>query len=340
MKSSTPWGWRLLYGILILFLIFGVAEVVLRMIVPSQRFEQVATNAGDRWMSHPFVPHAGKRNASYRFRPPGSAVEIEVDNNDDGFRAHQFSKERDPEEFSILCLGGAVTYGLDAPSNGDTWPELLQHKLEKNFRGKKIRVYNMGVETATTAISTINLSLIGIHTRPNIVLVYHGPNDLASIGHKEFRTDQVHFYNDYNPTRSWLSFRKAIPSGLRQRSYVFALGSAALDSALGLTEPPYEPFRERVEGPDRFHGIDATLRNFKTINAVSEGRGAKAVFSTYRFPRDGDPLENKFNALVRDYLDANKFSYIDMERELPVGAGREEIAQRFFEYLTSSGLID
>ena len=44
---------------------------------------------------------------------------------------------------------------------------------------------------ATSAVSVVNLALVGIHLEPDLVLVCRGCNDLSVMGAANFRTDRA-----------------------------------------------------------------------------------------------------------------------------------------------------
>ena len=243
---------------------FALVEGVIRFThhgaPPRAEFDTTSPTQHSRWIAHPFLPYAGRPNGRFEmYNGPERTPEIIVTNSY-GFRAHEFPAEKKPGDFYILAFGGSTTYGYKTESNAVTWPEMLERKLAERYPDKNVVAFNMGVDRATSAVSVVNLALVGVHLKPDLVIAYHGYNDLASLGYADHRTDAFHFYKDIDPDALFRGFQRNTPRWLLG-SYAIFYATGALDHAFGANDLTQTARREKVADPDRFKGIEATLEN-------------------------------------------------------------------------------
>jgi hypothetical protein len=153
---------------------FLVLEVLVRVFHdgarPRSDFDTVTGIRHSRWVSHPFLPFTGRPNSRFEmFNGPERTPEIVVTNSY-GFRAHEFATEKKPNDYVIVALGGSTTYGYKIESNEKTWPELLEQKLAAQYPDKHVIAYNLGIDMATNAVGLVNLALVGVHLKPDLVI--------------------------------------------------------------------------------------------------------------------------------------------------------------------------
>jgi len=303
-----------------------------------------------RWISHPFLPYAGRPNSEFvSLNWPDTQPEVIVTNSY-GFRSHEFPTEKHAEDFFVLALGGSTTYGYKVASNADTWPEILERKLSARYPERRISVFNLGVDMGTNAVALVNLALVGVHLAPDLVIVYEGYNDLASLGDRSYRTDQFHFYKNLAP--GFVGFQRSVPRWALH-SYVVFLLTDALDALDGLNDLGQAARKPKDPDPDRFRGLDAMLRNLKTIDAIAKGYGAGALFSTFQFADENtDATCRRFNEELRRYFTANGLFWVDQAALIPdadptinvdechfTPKGNEMLAQNFFEAIVARNLV-
>ncbi len=96
-----------------------------------------------------------------------------------GFRGGAPSADKAAGEFRIACLGGSTTYGntVDAPE--EAYPAQLEVELRRRT-GRNIRVVNAGASGWSSLESLINLETRVLDLEPDLVIVYHGINDVAT----------------------------------------------------------------------------------------------------------------------------------------------------------------
>jgi lysophospholipase L1-like esterase len=340
-------------GILVGFL---ALEAIVRLVHHGARprgdFDTVTGIRYSRWMAHPFLPYAGRPSSRFEmFNGPERVPEVVVTNSY-GFRSHEFPTEKKPNDFIIIALGGSTTYGYKIESNEKTWPELLERKLAAQYPDKHIIALNLGIDMATNAVGLVNLALVGVHLNPDLVIAYEGYNDLASLGYRNFRSDQAHFYRDIDPTTLFRGFQLSTPRWLL-RSYVVYYATGALDLAFGMNDLTMSARMPKEADDDRFKGIEATLRNLKSMNAIAKGFGAQALFSTFQFTReDTQPEYQRFNAELRRYFQDNGLLWIDQAALIPdsdptiniddchfTPKGNELFADNFFRFIVEHDLV-
>lgn len=331
-----------------------IAEVSLWFLAPPEswrRYDTASPAESGRWQDHPFLPYIGKPNSDIELRN-GPRDEIErITTNSYGFRAHEFPKHKEPNDYFVLCFGGSTTYGYKVASNDQTWPEILERMLDERYPEKHVQVFNLGIDMATSDVSVVNLALVGIHLEPDLVLVYHGYNDLSAMGAANFRTDHAHFYGDLHMEGVWRGFQSAVPVPLR-RSYLVHYLTGALDLRMGVNDLAREVQRERIPDPDRLRGIETTLQNFKTMRAIAAGRDAETVFATFQFTDGQNPTHRELNERMRRYFAEEGLRYVDQDALLPDGdpalqvdachftpRGNERFARNFFDYIVANDLV-
>lgn len=98
--------------------------------------------------------------------------------NSQGFRGEEIETPKPPGVFRIAILGGSTTYTIAVKDNSRTFPAQLQSLLNTGFDQAKIEVINAGVGGYNSWESLINLQFRVLDLQPNLIIVYHGTNDV------------------------------------------------------------------------------------------------------------------------------------------------------------------
>jgi lysophospholipase L1-like esterase len=95
-----------------------------------------------------------------------------------GFRGDGIGRVKPAGQFRIACLGGSTTYDIDVEDYTKSYPAVLERLLRERT-SRDVRVINAGVPGWTTWESLINLQLRVLDLEPDLIIVYHGVNDVA-----------------------------------------------------------------------------------------------------------------------------------------------------------------
>lgn len=98
-----------------------------------------------------------------------------VKRNADGFRDHDFSRERTPGVQRILAVGDSFTFGDGVEEVEKTWPKVLEGSL--NAAGIRSEVFNLGIPGTNTAFQRKKLDAVGWSLRPDRIVLAFVLND-------------------------------------------------------------------------------------------------------------------------------------------------------------------
>lgn len=98
------------------------------------------------------------------------------DHNAAGYRGLPLD---DRDTFRIFALGGSTTYGTSIRAV-DAYPAQLQRVLRDEYGYTSVEVVNAGVESYASYDSLANFLYRVLDDRPDVVLVYHGVNDVRA----------------------------------------------------------------------------------------------------------------------------------------------------------------
>lgn len=168
-----------LAGLALLFA-FGVCELLARFYLLEvadpetfKRFasvEQLAARHRDRerYSVHRYLGYTPT---------PNFEIDGRKDHNSLGFRGAEIALQKPPGQFRIACLGGSTTYTL-SPSYEGAYPQLLEGLLRSPEHD--VRVINAGAHGYSSFESLINLELRVLDLDPDLVIIYHGVNDVST----------------------------------------------------------------------------------------------------------------------------------------------------------------
>jgi lysophospholipase L1-like esterase len=99
-----------------------------------------------------------------------------VEMNSEGYRTREFALPKPPGLVRVICIGGSTT--VAGRTNDETYPGLLERKLQALFPGLSLEVLNLGVSSATTEYWYARLPRVFGYA-PDIVVQYPGVNDIS-----------------------------------------------------------------------------------------------------------------------------------------------------------------
>ena len=202
--------------------------------------------------------------------------------------------KKDKDTYRIVCLGGSTTENLSVfRHTGKHYPLLLQERLSKEYPDKNIEVINVGNSSYTTAHSLILLELDVISWNPDLVILSHNYNDLATgYWDDEFRVDYSHkfLYEFYNPI-------------MRLTTLNVILQNSALYSIL------WEKFSRFRVGPKQFKeksrgelpseiSMDVFKRNLQSFIAISKANNIDVILGSQPLNVDKKNIREIYPAIA------------------------------------------
>jgi len=116
-----------------------------------------------------------------------------------GLRGREIEQRKPEGTYRIFALGGSTVFSSPLPLE-QTWPEVLGDRLRARYPDARIEVLNAAAEWHTTQHSLIKLLTWVREFDPDLVIVYHGINDLCRsfvpdlFGAGAYRSDYGHYY--------------------------------------------------------------------------------------------------------------------------------------------------
>lgn len=187
-----------------------------------------------------------------------------------------------PGAIRIAVVGGSTTFGSGV-TDEDSWPARLQALL-----GPGYRVTNYGMPGYSTAEGVIQLALLVPESRPDVVVLYEGWNDIRNYHEPDLGAD---YYRHGMKQYANLDVQRPQPAGFIDKlADVSVIGRLAL--VLGKGKPAARP---RVAPTGRRHTEPDTLvdriylRNLQSLKVLARNSGAHVLF----VPQVMDP--SRFN---------------------------------------------
>lgn len=196
----------------------------------------------------------------HRFRDSaGNLKTVEYTINSLGFRSPEFAPRRGKGVVRVIAVGGSSTMGLESP-DGQTFPALLQRKLEEKFPQRKYEVINAGFVGyySKHVLNLVRDELVSYD--PDMILMYSAYNDTAHERHIVRKTG-----------RPWWMKTVAEAHDVLYRRSLFYM-TAVERVSLWKTGNPVPAF----EFSDRFR--EAQRENVLGLIRVCRERGVKLVF--------------------------------------------------------------
>ncbi len=125
-----------------------------------------------------------QREDGRRVLRPGAVLEgarTKVRINSLGFRGPELLSPKPENGFRVWCVGGSTTFDVFAPDDDHTWPAQLQSRLQNARPDRTIEVINAGIPGEVISGSQEDFISHFQTVQPDVLLIYHGPNDLRDI---------------------------------------------------------------------------------------------------------------------------------------------------------------
>jgi lysophospholipase L1-like esterase len=241
---------------------------------------------------HPYLPYVNKK----KFPTPKTTLASYPLNRHKNYKFGQYvtnnmgyingtSGDRDirmpkPEGLiRINCLGASTTGNyINLDGGVFSYPLELEKILKNRFPGKQIEVNNCGVGGRTSAEILIDFELNIIDTQPDIIVIYHGYNDLVPSLTPEFKSDYSHAKRNLGEV--WPYYRMAsifpdLPLAFYNFFVIQFFGQNIRQSLLDAVS------RGHADLSSGFQGLETYQRNIEHIVNLCKSNGIKVILSTY-----------------------------------------------------------
>lgn len=275
-----------------------------------------------------------------------------------GFRGQNCTIRKPDNTYRIFCLGESSTFCVTSSDDEHTWPYLLEKLLTKEDPQDTIEVINAGVPGWTTYESMINLAIRILDYDPDMIIVYHGANDVAYC----HRATETFNYSDKPPISPY--------SKLFDNSAAYIL--LMTGGKFGSNKAPKKKL------PDTFkpYGPRAFRRNLQNIISIGKAHNVQVILSTQATliqenPRGTDWEEvsagnlawfglnqkalvrayKEINSTIKELSTKNHVAFVDNGEKVPhtfeylidyahlTDKGSEEVARNFFEAIKKEEFI-
>ncbi|MFT5291621.1 MAG: hypothetical protein ACI8QS_001394 [Planctomycetota bacterium] len=161
---------RLLVSCVTLVVVFALVEsaVRVRQYVRFGTTSQSYHDLEEHTASGLMVPKANAETGSIRVNP-------------EGFRSPSIPLDKPAGTVRLAFLGGSTTFCAEVSSNAATWPHLVTEELRRTHPDVSFDYLNAAAAGYTTADSLLNMRHRVAAYAPDVVVVYHGTNDLVHL---------------------------------------------------------------------------------------------------------------------------------------------------------------
>lgn len=318
--------------------IFLLGEAAFRVVLRLRgvHFEPPKTSGDLYIVPHPYLPYV------YR---PGSLVgnaqsaPYPLHKGRYEFRSHRINNIRffnedvgpkQPGVCRVMCLGASTTAN-SLWELGDlkeySYPLCLKDALDARVGSGRCEVLNCGMGGWTSAEILINFALHLIDLQPDVVVLYHGFNDLEASLTAPFASDYSHSRKNFGEAYARIKFASYWPNFRSWKSYVFIKGRL-----LGFGNVRYDLLSSiragKADLDNPFMGLDTERRNIEHLIHLCKANGVQIILSTFAYHlyarvsqerralkyRDGVAMEN---TMLRELAARHDLPLVDVASQIP-----------------------
>lgn len=270
-----------LFSLLPLVLLLGVAELVLRLVGFGHEAEALQVEYTGSYTQRMFQGHLSSdhftRDAVTFWKPKATVAPF----NALGYRGDEVERQKASGEFRLLAVGDSNTLGHEA-----SWVNEIPGFLKPGDLGaERLSVINAGVYGFTSFQGVEHLKRF-LPYGPDVVLISFGGNDAAtnSLPDKDYKPYVPH------PVYAWFDRRVAIVNLMESLSLRGVRPSAGDSSADGAEPTPEPQLVSRV-------ALDDYDRNLALMVALARDAGAVPILMTrplvydYHAPASDSPTK-------------------------------------------------
>lgn len=253
-----------------------------------------------------------------------------------GFRGPEIEREKPPGEFRIACLGGSTTYTSSVENALGTYPACLELRLHE-LGHEHVRVINAGCPGWTSWESLIGFELRVLDLAPDLVIVYHGVNDVHPRlvwPPEAYKGDNSGYLRPVDP----LFLAGVLEHSTLARIFLVRSGRIEPHASLDRTIKGYAAtyhgdkfFRQRLDGTYPQYVFERTPaaemlrvnrpvyfeRNLTNLAAAARAHGCATVFATFANLDDFDEPRSSSPEYLAAYAETNAL-VLELGRRLDV----------------------
>lgn len=290
----------------------------------------ISQNESLRFSEHPYLPYVYKFDDNRYYNQycsiSGKFEKIHYYTNNYGRLGDKYNFMKDTGEYRILVLGGSTSFlpGIkfgEISNINDTWPVILEKKLNSYFKNKVYRVINLAVEGHSSECSLISFVILGVHLKPDLVISYDGINDMAHYFDYEVNRDYSNFVKDFKKSEV-KSLKFYIPDiFLKSHTLNYFLHKA--DILFGYVKTQNIIFN--TVNPNRrlnywysnsFKNMSILENNLLLINSICNSLNIKFVSSTMHY-LSNTLVTLRFNDSLRGFYNKNQIEFFDADYFIP-----------------------
>lgn len=291
------------------------AALQLREYLHRRQAHAAASDLNDNFVVHPFLQVAPK---------PDPSPEVFV--NDHGFRGPPIEEARRPGTLRIFSLGGSTTFSASV-DYAKTYPAQLERLLESRAPHLDVEIQNASCDWYSSEHSLIRYLFHVRRFKPDVVLVFHGVNDLYRsfapewFSNSQFRPDYGHYLGPLvraeraRDIAAWFPFEHSM---LLKTFNGFFAADAPFDAQ---QVDPFEPGimwtlrdRQTAKPVENFPSLPIFRENLGLLVAALQRDGVDLVLATQPSLYRADLDAADRNELVfAPFLAGQAGSYPDLE---------------------------
>ena len=214
----------------------------------------------------------------------------EISINSLGFRGPELANPRPGNGLRVWCAGGSSTFDIYAPDDASTWPAQLRRLLQRALPQRTVEVINAGIPNEVLQGSLHDFVRHFPVVRPDVLVVYHGPNDLRSVADVKPQRP-----NELLERLSWFAFFRVIhQEGTRRLA-------------------PLDRYPGRQLSPPQ---LDRVAHEVRGLILAAEQRGTKVVLATHALRLSLVPTVNEAEASLSHDSDLLELPPMEVSRAM------------------------
>lgn len=235
-----------------------------------------------------------------------------------GFRGAEIQLDKPDSLYRIVCLGGSTTYSAYIGDDNKAYPYLMEQKLKQQYDYKNIEVINAGVPGYNSWESLINLQFRVLDLNPDMIIVYHGTNDVHPrlIPEQYYRGDNSGRRKQWEYPKISIYDRSALLRFLRRHMGITTQVGLETMITPVFAEGPVDQFKNTKtleQNPPIYFE-----RNLRNMVAIAEAHGVKVVLATWAYtPHKGDYASTPH--YIKGFQEGNELlKTLGIELDIPV----------------------